>query len=158
VVEDLSALFRASLKAEGEVPLNDEINLCNSYLNIEKLRLGKRLDFEWRFDNVQASLRIPALTLQPLIENAIYHGVEPSDDGGKVTILISWTGKELSIIITNPYHEHKSSHHKGNSMALANIRERLQAHYGEKAKLRTQAIGQIFTTQVSYPFVGDNNE
>lgn len=158
VVEDLSALFRASLKAEGEVPLNDEINLCNSYLNIEKLRLGKRLDFEWRFDNVQASLRIPALTLQPLIENAIYHGVEPSDDGGKVTILISWTGKELSIIITNPYHEHKSSHHKGNSMALANIRERLQAHYGEKAKLRTQAIGQIFTTQVSYPFVGDNSE
>ncbi|MEN9430915.1 MAG: hypothetical protein RJA86_1774 [Pseudomonadota bacterium] len=151
VVEDLSALFRASLKAEGEVALSDEISLCNSYLNIEKLRLGKRLDFEWRFDNLRSDLRIPALTLQPLLENAIYHGVELSDEGGKVTILLSWTGQELNIIITNPFHEHKKSHHKGNNMAVDNIRERLQAHYGEKAKLKTQAAGQLFTTHISYP-------
>ncbi len=157
-VEDLSTLFRASLKAEGEVALSDEINLCERYLNIEKLRLGKRLDFEWRFDNLHSDLRIPALTLQPLLENAIYHGVEPSDEGGKVTVLISWTGEELSIIITNPYHENKNSHHKGNNMAIANIRERLQAHYGEQAKLRTQATGQIFTTQISYPFVSVDSQ
>lgn len=155
VVEDLSALFRASLKAEGEVPLRDEIDLCQRYLGIEKLRLGKRLDFEWRFDNVQDKLRIPALTLQPLLENAIYHGIEPGEDGGKLTILIEWTGNELSIVITNPYHEHKRSHHKGNNMALNNIRERLQAHYGERARLRTQATGNIFTTQISYPFEND---
>ena len=151
VVEDLSALFRASLKAEGEVSLSDEISLCNSYLNIEKLRLGKRLDFEWRFDNLQSDLRIPALTLQPLLENAIYHGVELSDDGGKVTILVSWTGQELNIIITNPYHENKKSTHKSNNMAVDNIRERLQAHYGTKAKLKAQAAGSLFTTHISYP-------
>lgn len=155
VVEDLSALFRASLKAEGEVALSAEIDLCQRYLSIEKLRLGKRLDFEWRFDNVQDNLRIPALTLQPLLENAIYHGVEPGEEGGKVTILIAWSGEELSIVITNPYHEHKKSHHKGNSMALNNIRERLQAHYGDKARLRTQAAGNLFTTQISYPLVQD---
>ncbi|PTQ91078.1 sensor histidine kinase [Agitococcus lubricus] len=158
VVEDLSALFRASLKAEGEVSLQDEINLCQRYLGIEKLRLGKRLDFEWRFDNLQPLLRIPALTLQPLLENAIYHGVEPSGEVGKVTILIRWTGQELSIVITNPYHADKKSHHKSNSMALNNIRERLQAHYGEQSKLRTQAVGELFTTQLSYPFSLENTE
>lgn len=151
VVEDLSDLFRASLKVEGEVPLSDEIKLCNSYLNIEKLRLGKRLDFEWRFENLKSDLRIPALTLQPLLENAIYHGVELDDNGGKVTILIAWTGKEVKIVITNPYHENKKSHHKGNNMAVANIKERLQVYYGQKAVLRVAVADKFFTTQISYP-------
>ncbi len=151
VVEDLSALFRASLKVEGEVPLNDEIELCQSYLNIEKLRLGKRLEVEWRFENLQPNLRIPALTLQPLLENAIYHGVELGENGGKVTILLAWTGKEINIVITNPYYENKKSQHKGNNMAVANIKERLQVYYGEKAKLKTVAVGQLFSTQISYP-------
>jgi two-component system sensor histidine kinase AlgZ len=151
VVEDLSALFRASLKVEGEVPLSDEIRLCNSYLNIEKLRLGKRLDFEWRFDNLKSDLRIPSLTLQPLLENAIYHGVELGEDGGKVTILIAWTGSDVNIVITNPYHENKKSKHKGNNMAVANIKERLQVYYGTKAVLRVAASEHFFTTQISYP-------
>lgn len=151
VVEDLSALFRASLKVEGEVPLNAEIDLCKSYLNIEKLRLGKRLEVEWRFENLQPNLRIPALTLQPLLENAIYHGVELGENGGKVTILLAWTGKEMNIVITNPYHENKRSQHKGNNMAVANIKERLQVYYGDKAQLRTAAVGQLFSTQISYP-------
>lgn len=151
VVEDLSALFRASLKVEGEIPLSDEIELCQSYLNIEKLRLGKRLEVEWRFENLQPHLRIPALTLQPLLENAIYHGVELGENGGKVTLLLVWTGKEINIVITNPYHENKKSQHKGNNMAVANIKERLQVYYGEKATLQTVAVGQLFSTQISYP-------
>jgi two-component system, LytTR family, sensor histidine kinase AlgZ len=145
VVEDLSSLFRASLKVEGEVPL------CNSYLNIEKLRLGRRLEVEWRFENLISDLRIPSLTLQPLLENAIYHGVELGDDGGKVTILIAWTGKEVNIVITNPYYENKKSKHKGNNMAVANIRERLAVYYGTKAVLRVAASNDFFTTQISYP-------
>lgn len=150
-VEDLSCLFRASLKAEGEVTLQEEINLCNSYLNIEKMRLGKRLEVEWRLEDISANLRIPALTLQPLLENAIYHGVELDDNGGKVTILIKWTGTEVYIVITNPYHHHKKSTHKGNNMAVANIKERLEMYYGSKANLRVAAAGAFFTTQLSYP-------
>lgn len=151
VVEDLSALFRASLKVEGEVPLSDEISLCNSYLNIEKLRLGKRLDVEWRFENLKSDLRIPALTLQPLLENAIYHGVELDENGGKVTILIKWTGTDVNIVITNPFHKNKKSTHKGNNMAVANIKERLEVYYGAKAVLRVAASDSFFTTQISYP-------
>ncbi|MDO8329679.1 MAG: histidine kinase [Fluviicoccus sp.] len=152
VVEDLSTLFRASLKAEGEVPLTEEISLCERYLNIEKLRLGNRLLMDWRVENLPAGLRIPALTLQPLLENAIYHGVEPASEPAKVTILVSWTGQEVTIVITNPYHAHKRSHHKGNQMAVGNIRERLHAHYGEKAKLQTKATENLYTTYLSYPF------
>lgn len=151
VVEDLSSLFRASLKAEGEVLLSQEIDLCNRYLNIEKLRLGKRLDFEWRLDNLLPSLRIPALTLQPLLENAIYHGVELGDEGGKLTVLIEWTGEKVNIVITNPYHEDKKSRHKGNNMAVANITERLKVYYGEQALFKVAAAGKLFTTQISYP-------
>lgn len=151
VVEDLSSLFRASLKAEGEVALKDEIDLCNRYLNIEKLRLGKRLDFEWRLDNLMPSLKIPALTLQPLLENAIYHGVELDDEGGKLTILVEWTGKVVNIVITNPYHQHKKTKHKGNNMASANIKERLKVYYGEHASFKVAAVDKIFTTKISYP-------
>jgi len=120
-------------------------------LNIEKLRLGKRLEFEWRLDNLSPSLRIPALTLQPLLENAIYHGVELDDEGGKLTILIEWTGEVVNIVITNPYHQHKKSKHKGNNMATANIKERLSVYYGAQATFKVATVGKIFTTQISYP-------
>ena len=96
-------------------------------------------------------MRIPALTLQPLLENAIYHGIELGEEGGKVTILIKWTGKEVHIVITNPYHQYKKSKHKGNNMAVANIKERLQVYYGTKAILRVAASNHFFTTQISYP-------
>lgn len=153
VVEDLSALFRASLKAEGEVPLQKEIDLCQRYLNIEQVRLGKRLNVEWRIEDMPTEILIPALTLQPLLENAIYHGVEPASAPSTVTIFITWGNGVVTIVITNPYHPQKGSHHKGNQMAMGNIRERLRAHYGEQAKLQTQASEEFFTTYLSYPFV-----
>jgi two-component system sensor histidine kinase AlgZ len=152
VVEDLSSLFRASLKAEGEVPLTDELELCKRYLNIEHIRLGNRLTLDWRVENLPPGLRIPALTLQPLLENAIYHGVEPASSPAKVTILVTWTGQEVTIVITNPYYPDRRSQHKGNRMALGNIKERLRAHYGEKAKLHSQATENLYTTYLSYPF------
>lgn len=152
VVEDLSMLFRASLRAEGEVPLADELSLCERYLNIEKLRLGNRLELDWRVEKLPSGLRIPSLTLQPLLENAIYHGVEPASGAATVTILVAWNGQEVTIVITNPYYPDKPSHHKGNRMAVGNIRERLRAHYGEKAKLQTQATENLYTTYLSYPY------
>lgn len=150
-VEDLSELFRASLKAEGEVSMNEELELCQHYVNIEKFRLGDRLQVEWQINTVPEQVRIPALTLQPLIENAIYHGVEPRSEQSVVRITIDYDGRDVSIIITNPVAHAPVSSARGNRMALNNIRQRLMAHYGETAKLITQADESVHTTFVSYP-------
>ncbi len=149
-VEDLSELFRASLKAEGEIAMSEELELCQHYVNIEMLRLGERLRVEWQLDEVPEDLRIPALTLQPLIENAIYHGVEPRFEPSVVRITVNYDGSHVGIIITNPVAP-AATHSKGNRMALANIRQRLLAHYGETARLTMTADKDVFTTLVSYP-------
>lgn len=150
-VEDLSELFRASLKAEGEVTMEHELELCQHYVNIETLRLGDRLQVEWKLNALSGDLRIPALTLQPLIENAIYHGVEPRFEPSVVRISVDYDGRDVIIIITNPVAPRASHSGRGNQMALGNIRQRLQAHYGETAKLTAHADDSIYTTYVSYP-------
>lgn len=150
-VEDLSELFRASLKAEGEVGLSEELELCQHYVNIEKFRLGDRLQMEWQLNTVPEQVRIPALTLQPLIENAIYHGVEPRSEVSVVKVTVDYDGRDVSIIITNPVAHAPVSSARGNRMALNNIRQRLMAHYGETAKLTTHADETVHTTYVSYP-------
>lgn len=149
-VEDLSELFRASLRAEGEVSLDEELMLCQRYVNIEALRLGDRLQVEWRMHKVPESVRIPLLTLQPLIENAIYHGVELRSEPSRVRISVDYTGQEVVIIMTNPVAP-KTGQSRGNRMAIGNIRQRLQAHYGKSAKLTTSADQELFTTYLSYP-------
>jgi two-component system sensor histidine kinase AlgZ len=150
-VEDLSELFRASLKAEGEVGLNEELELCQHYVNIEKFRLGDRLQVEWQLNAVPEQVRIPALTLQPLIENAIYHGVEPRSEASVVRITVDYDGVDVNIIITNPVAHAVAAPARGNRMALNNIRQRLQAHYGDTAKLTTHADELIHTTYLAYP-------
>ncbi len=149
-VEDLSELFRASLKAEGEVPLDEELMLCQRYINIEKFRLGDRLNVEWKFGSLPNDLRIPALTLQPLVENAIYHGIEPSAEPGTVRLTVDYDGHEVRIVITNPLAP-APSHSRGNRMATGNIQQRLAAHYGPTAKLSMHADNGLHTTYLSYP-------
>ncbi len=157
-VEDLSELFRASLKAEGEVGINEELELCQHYVNIEKFRLGDRLQVDWQLRSVPEQLRIPALTLQPLIENAIYHGVEPRSEPSVVRITVDYDGRDVSIIITNPVAHAPVSSARGNRMALDNIRQRLMAHYGEQAKLTMHADDSVHTTYLSYPLSLDQGK
>lgn len=155
-VEDLSELFRASLKAEGEIGLDQELALCQHYINIEMLRLGDRLQVEWRLNAAPEDLSIPALTLQPIIENAIYHGVEPRAETSTVRIALDYDGKAVSLIITNPVAPAEARKTKGNKMAIDNIRQRLQAHYGESALLSTYTDDVIHTTRISYPLENEN--
>lgn len=155
-VEDLSELFRASLKAEGEIGLDQELALCQHYINIEMLRLGDRLQVEWRLNAAPEDLSIPALTLQPIIENAIYHGVEPRAETSTVRIALDYDGKAVSLIITNPVAPAEARKTKGNKMAIDNIRQRLQAHYGETALLSTYTDDVIHTTRISYPLENEN--
>lgn len=160
VVEDLSDLFRASLAEPALIPLERELNLCKQYLDIEQLRLSSRLQVEWQISDFDKHLRIPSLMLQPIVENAIFHGIEPLPQGGKVCIKLSQTEKQLRIVITNPYplvrKNYKASNTQDtagrhNSMALDNIRRRLIAHYGAAARLSSSAENGVFTTYIFCP-------
>jgi len=156
VVEDLSELFRASLAEPSLIPLERELTLCRHYLEIEQLRLGRRLQVDWQIGSYNNEVKIPSLMLQPLVENAIFHGVEPMPKGGKITIRVSQNDKQLGIVISNPYvlkknvrnHDHSQRH---NRMALDNIRRRLTAHFGSAARLSSSAENGIFTTYIFCP-------
>ncbi|MBT4160482.1 MAG: histidine kinase [Gammaproteobacteria bacterium] len=153
VVEDLSVLFRASLdEATGEpVRLDEEISLCEKYLHIESLRLDDRLEVEWQVDVDTTATRIPLLTLQPLLENAVYHGIQPLPEGGLVTVGLKSRGDLVEITITNPVSDKEQRHERGNRMALENIRNRMSAVYGPDASLTTEQTDQHFVTRLLYP-------
>jgi two-component system sensor histidine kinase AlgZ len=158
VVEDLSALFRASLQSAGEVSVYDEVVLCRRYLAIEALRLGDRLQVEWHIpdEDILRRLKIPSLTLQPLLENAVVHGVEPSANASLITVLIEWDSSEIKVVVNNPIQLRKpvlsDRAEAGNQMALKNIHDRLQAQYGMTARLTTHRAQDFFTAYLSYPF------
>ncbi len=159
VVEDLSALFRASLQSAREVSVYDEVVLCRRYLAIESLRLGDRLQVEWHIpdEDILKKLTIPSLTLQPLLENAVVHGVEPSSNSSLITVLIEWDSREVKIVVNNPIQLRKpllsERAEAGNQMALKNIHDRLQAQYGATARLTTHRVQDFFTAYLSYPLM-----
>ncbi len=161
VVEDLSELFRASLAEPTLIALEREVELCRRYLAIESLRLGKRLHIDWQISEHKTNSLIPSLMLQPLLENAILHGIEPLQEGGTISIKISQKDKLLSIVIINPYKLAKKNTdtdptHRHNRMALDNIRRRLKAHYGDAARLSSSAEQGQFTTYIFCPIRGEN--
>jgi two-component system sensor histidine kinase AlgZ len=157
VVEDLSELFRASLNDAGnQVLLSEELGLCERYVRIEQLRLGERLRLEWEIDEYPDSLKIPLLTLQPLLENAIYHGIQPLPDGGTIRIELHYRKPLVEIRITNPLPaEEYRAHSKGNKMAVNNIRSRLNVLYEDGADLTTTVEGSVYVTTLRYPFDGE---
>ncbi len=136
-VENLADLFRASLAdARSRVPLREEIGMARKYLHIEHLRLGERLHVEWGMDTVPEDALVPVLTLQPLLENAVYHGIEPLVEGGIISIQGRTTGGIIKITLTNPVAPQGALFRaQGNRMAVDNVRERLVAYYGADAGL-----------------------
>jgi len=141
-LEELAELFRALMRDRRDLlPLADEIALCRQYLNLEKLRLGERLNVEWEISDVPTDLKIPPLMLQPLLENAVYHGIEPSSEPGTLRIRFARAGDELHIELFNPCPRGATTQ-AGNHMALANIRERLALYYDLEARLETQEVTQ----------------
>ena len=157
VVEDLSQLFRASLNDAGnQVPLTEEIDLCERYIRIERLRLGDRLDIRWNIGELPESVRIPLLTLQPLLENAIYHGIQPLPEGGTIEITLRYEREVVHVEITNPLPPaHQRSQNQGNRMAVNNIRSRLYVLYGALAGLTADAAGDTYVTALHYPHAAD---
>jgi|TARA_R110001599_G_scaffold19691_5_gene75208 two-component system sensor histidine kinase AlgZ len=150
-VLDLCSLFRATLNNQKTlIPIEEEIELCKRYLNIEALRLGERLKLDWQIKKLIKKVQIPPLTLQPLFENAIYHGIQPRIEGGTITLTCEEKNNSLSIMISNPLPE-SSNKHDGNHIALDNIRSRIQAIFGDHAILKTSTYNNIFTVTLRIP-------
>lgn len=150
-LEALSDLFRAAMRDPGElVSLADEIALGRQYLELEHLRLGERLKVEWQIGEMPLDLPIPPLMLQPLLENAVYHGIEPAPEGGTVRVAIERRGEELRISIANPT-AGQVEHAAGNRMAVANIRERLALYYDLEARLDIEAGADIYEVRITLP-------
>lgn len=155
VLHDLADLFRVLLAdARKLVPISAEREISRQYLEIEKLRLGERLQVKWNVSNVPRSAMIPALTLQPLLENAIYHGIEPRFAGGTIKIEMWTEGDNLNIMISNPLPEvQHNPHSKGNKIAQENTRQRLHAQFGDRASMQTLQEGGQYHVKIRMPIV-----
>lgn len=157
-LEELADLFRVFMRDNRElVPLGDEIALCERYLGLERLRLGERLSVRWEVQPAAdpavaiADALVPPLMLQPLLENAVYHGVEPSLEPGEVVVRILRRGADLLLEVDNPAVD-PGNHHAGNHMAVDNIRERLMLFYDLEAGLDTEVADGRYRVRVRLPF------
>jgi two-component system sensor histidine kinase AlgZ len=154
-VEDLADLFRNSLADAGHhTSLKDELRLSQRYLDIEALRLGQRLKLRWCVDELPLDAQVPRLLIQPLLENAIYHGIEPLAEGGTIGIDGHLYGDEIYITISNPLPQQQGEKERqGNRVAQENVRQRLAAIYGENGKLTVQADKDDYLTTISLPYI-----
>lgn len=158
-LEDLADLFRALIR-EGRPlgSLDEEIGLCRKYLAIEQIRLGERLRVEWQLDEVEdgtlGRIMIPALLLQPLVENAVRHGVERRTDATPVRIVVQRVRDHVEIIVANATTKaaREPGRHVGHGMALDNIRERLMLLYDVEASLNTQQKDGTFEVRLLLPW------
>ena len=151
-LEDLAELFRTVMADNRQlIALRDEVSLCRQYLNLEQLRLGERLRVEWRVDPAAEEGLVPPMVLQPLVENAVYHGIEPGIEPGLIEVRIELRKDRLWVQLTNPYHP-DYQHRQGNHMALANIRERLQLHFDVEASLDTRIAAGRFEIGIAIPY------
>ena len=149
-VEDLAELFRASLKESREATtVEDEIRLTRLYLGIEELRLGQRLQVHWDVDEKTLGASMPTLVLQPLVENAVYHGISRLPEGGNIDIRIARKGGELIASVDNPVPGGGATS-SGNKMALSNVAQRLQAIYGPGATLEVFPGVEHFWVELAY--------
>jgi two-component system sensor histidine kinase AlgZ len=155
-VEDLSDLFRAALNnSDDQTTLDDELTLARRYLNIEALRLGARLAVTWELEGIPLDVRVPPLILQPLLENAIYHGIEPLPQGGIIRVAGTASKRSLCIEISNPLPDPgRQRQQTGHRIAQENIRQRLQIAYGGGADLQTSATEGGYTVKLQLPLAG----
>jgi two-component system, LytTR family, sensor histidine kinase AlgZ len=152
-LEDMADLFRVLMSDNRTLAtIAEEVELARQYLAIESLRLGERLRVSWRIDAMPADALVPPLMLQPLVENAVYHGIEPSPDGGEVAIDIRRDGPQLVLTLVNPVPGAGRSP-AGNRMAIANIRERLQLHFDAEATMKSEVTGGSYRVIIRMPYL-----
>jgi two-component system sensor histidine kinase AlgZ len=154
VTEDLAALFRVSL-GDASVPatLAQELEVCRQYLRIEAQRLGDRLVCEYATEALPGDAMLPALTLQPLLENAVYHGVEPAPAGGRISLRGTLDGDTVRLSVENSLPPPGArAARASNAMALDNVRQRVEAYFGGAAQLRIAASEERFRVDLEFPY------
>ena len=152
-VEDLADLFRATLK-DPDIPitLKAELELTRIYQRIEMLRLGDRLKVNWNVNALPMRARIPGLMIQPLLENAIYHGIEPLDTGGVIDISGETDGHYVEFRMSNPIAGNRGpAERSGNQLAVDNIRQRLKLAYGDEGSLEVTQNASSYQVCMKFP-------
>ncbi len=151
-VVNLSDLFRASLADSRKlIRLDQELEVTRIYQDMEQQRLGSRLRVDWRVEDVPGRALIPSLTLQPLLENAIYHGVERLATPGVVEIEGRCKGDMVYLSVRNPLPEEKDRAASGNRIALDNIQERLSLAFGPRARLSRAVDRNHYEASIAFP-------
>jgi two-component system sensor histidine kinase AlgZ len=154
-VEDLADLFRATLRdSHTPLRLKEELELTRIYQRIEALRLGDRLAVSWDVGELPMRAFVPGLTVQPLLENAIYHGIEPLESGGTVTISGRVVDAEIEVIVANPVAPSSAAgeSRSGNRLALDNIRQRLALAYGARGSLTVEQRPDRYQVTLRFPY------
>jgi two-component system sensor histidine kinase AlgZ len=151
-IEDLAELYRMVMAdAKNLTTLARELDLTRQYLNLEQLRLGDRLVVDWQTADAPRDALVPPLLLQPLVENAVYHGIEPGVEPGTIVIAIRRERDRVHVKLTNPYHP-DYQHRQGNRIALANIRERLALHFDVEGVLESGVNGTSYEIRMTMPY------
>ena len=149
-IEDLSELFRAALGEQGrDGTLAEEWNLVERYLGIEQLRLGDRLRVHRALDELPGDYPLPRLLLQPLVENAVRHGIQPRRDGGEIRLEGHRTANALVIEIANPLPDTPAP--GGSGVGLDNVRQRVAYRYGPAARVDAGPVERQFVVRLRLP-------
>jgi two-component system sensor histidine kinase AlgZ len=150
-VTDLADLFRASLRESRQsITLAEELDVARTYVRIEQLRLGERLQVEWRMPELPLEAAVPALVLQPLLENAVYHGIEPLQAGGSIVVSGRVAGRQVEIAVENPVGG-KSTRGSGDQVGLDSVRQRLELMYPGEGGLAIEATDGRFVATLRFP-------
>ncbi len=180
-LEDMADLFRMAMSdARDLVPLHREIHLSKRYIALEQLRMGERLNVEWQIQDVPENALIPPLLLQPLLENAVYHGIELLPQGGSINIVLRRSGDGLRLTMENPCVEPSTSsadirdsrglqnireleksvatytgnnRRQNNKMALQNIRERLDLLFDAEARYQVESGKNFYRVEIILPYI-----
>ena len=152
-ITDLCSLLRSALNADENSSLGDELRLCHSYLDLEGLRLGPRLRLEWQIESLPKDAWLPAMSLQPLLENAVYHGIETLVDGGTVSVRGHHEDGRVHIEIRNDTGGHKperklQGHHQGQLITQA----RLRHAFSSGLEFSSEQLDQHYLVRISFPY------
>jgi two-component system sensor histidine kinase AlgZ len=146
---DLADLFRAALAGPSQISLQEELELARRYAQIEQLRFGSRLRLQWDLPEPLPELQVPTLSIQPLLENAIHHGVEPSATGGLLRVAVEVAANQARVIVANDLPDSPdATPRSGHGVGLRAVRERVRAMGGE---VETRSENGQFQVTVTLP-------
>jgi two-component system, LytTR family, sensor histidine kinase AlgZ len=152
---DLADLFRAALGGPRAIPLEEELALIRRYLEIESLRFRDRLRVQWSLPETLPDVRVPTLSIQPLVENAIKHGIERISGGGEVIIRVQTDRDEVKIVIENPIPTDSSASARGHNVGLPASSAQIETFTEGRGSVEARIQDGIFVATVHLPAISE---